>query len=96
MFEQLQYQAASDQQKQEQFEKLGNMLLHNENSALDLLIPHCPSLDIQQLRQLLRQCRKEQEGNEIYALNSSASGKKLLGLLKALNPDKEVLMKADW
>lgn len=85
----MQFQTATDLRKKEALEKLVYDLLSNENPVLNRLIERCPDLDIQQLRQVLRQCRKEQTDNEDYTLSSGQSGQKLLDLIKALDISPE-------
>lgn len=72
-------QALIEKSRFQRLEKIREQLLSGDQSMLDELIKQCPDLDIQHIRQLIRQVDKEAQGNK-----PPAASRKLFTYLRGL------------
>ncbi|MDA9909327.1 DUF615 domain-containing protein [Gammaproteobacteria bacterium] len=72
-------QAMMEKSRFQRLEKIREQLLSDDQSALDELIKQCPELDIQHIRQLIRQASKEIQENK-----PPAASRKLFAYLREL------------
>lgn len=73
-------QANVDKRKHQELEKLRDSLLQEDVAAMTLLLERLPQVEIQHVRQLIRQARKEQEANK-----PPAASRKLFRYLRDLS-----------
>ena len=72
-------QAMMEKSRFQRLEKIREQLLTDDQSTLDELIKQCPDLDIQHIRQLIRQASKEIQENK-----PPAASRKLFAYLREL------------
>ena len=72
-------QSRNDQyiHRQHQIERYRDLLIENDKSVFQSLVSTCPNIDIQRLRQLIRNAQKEREDN-LPAVNA----RKLFGFIR--------------